>query len=97
MNIQIPHHQLNTLCKKNAITFLGLFGSYARNEATQDSDIDLLVDFNQTKSLFELARIKFSLEKIFNNEVDLVLRNSLKEKLKPYILKDLQTLYEKND
>lgn len=73
--------------------YLGIFGSQARGEAKPSSDVDILVDFDQPKSFFQLARIKEKLEKVFNNRVDLVLRTNIKEQLKPHIMHDLITLY----
>jgi len=96
MKLSINQKNLIDVCQSNNISYLGLFGSYSRGEEKKTSDIDLLVDFKETKSLFELARIKFSFEKIFHKEVDLVLKNSLKVELKTYIFNDLQTLYEEN-
>jgi len=87
--------QSNTdIFREQGIKYLGLFGSYARNEAKKDSDIDLLVDFRQTKSLFELADIVLFLRKILGKEVDLVDRKTLKRDFAPYIMQDLITVYE---
>ena len=94
MKLKKNQKNLVNVCLTNNISYLGLFGSYSRGEEKKTSDIDLLVDFKETKSLFELARIKFEFEDIFHKEVDLVIREGLKKELKPYILKDLQTLYE---
>src|SRR3989338_4807876 len=97
MSIHLPIQQINTVCKQEGITFLGLFGSYARNEETKKSDIDFLVEFDETKSLFELARVKHAFESLVLRKVDLVLKKNIKDRLKPYILKDLQTIYEKGN
>jgi len=75
--------------------FLGIFGSQARGDASENSDIDVLVDFNETKSFFELSRIQGELQNIFGKKVDLVLRAHIKKELKHSILKDLITIYEK--
>jgi len=83
------------MCNRENIVYLGLFGSQARGESTTKSDVDLLIDFDGFKSYFELAHIQQSLESILKKNVDLVLKNNIKESLKPYILKDLITLYEK--
>lgn len=92
----IPHgDKFKTVCNKQNITFLGIFGSQARGEATEQSDIDVLVDFNETKSFFELSHVQDELQNIFGSKVDLVLRTHIKEDLKPSILKDLITIYEK--
>ncbi|MEK6755716.1 MAG: nucleotidyltransferase family protein [Bacteroidota bacterium] len=66
---------------------LAIFGSVARNEATEESDIDILVEFGQPVGLFEFVRIKARLEKILNRPVDLVTPEALKKQLKERILK----------
>lgn len=88
--------QLHQICQQSDINYLGLFGSTARGQAKPDSDVDLVVDFNHTKSLFELSRIKQQLEAVFNKPVDLVIRKNIKPIIKPYIEQDLQSLYEQN-
>jgi hypothetical protein len=76
--------------------YLGLFGSHSRGEETPNSDVDLMYEFadNKTITLFGLARIKRSFEKILGKSVDLVSKKNIKERLKPYINKDLVTIYE---
>lgn len=86
---------ISKICQENKIIYLGLFGSYARNEAKDDSDVDLIVDFKEVPSLFGLARIKKSFEDVLEKDVDLVMKSNVKNRLKPYIYKDLQVLYEK--
>jgi len=82
------------LYKNQGVNYLGLFGSYARGEATTNSDIDLLIDFDQTKSLFELADISLFLKSLLGQKVDLIDRDSIKKALKPYIEQDLITVYK---
>ena len=83
-------------CQKHDVSYLGLFGSHARNEMTETSDIDLLFDFREgvRKSLFDIGGMVIELEEKFGKEVDLVQRNAIKPRLKPYILNELTTLYE---
>ena len=95
MKVTINQNLINTICDQEGIVYLGLFGSQARGDAKKASDVDLLVNFKQTKSLFQLVRIQEKLEGAFDKKVDLVLDTSIKELLKPYILKDLVTLYGK--
>lgn len=94
----IKKHQktIEKLAKENHISYLALFGSHARGDAKQDSDIDFLIDFNQPKSLFDLANIKISLEDILRKKVDLSFKGRIKKPLQPYIQQDLITLYEQN-
>lgn len=64
---------------------LGIFGSYARGEATPGSDMDFLVEFHEP-TLQKYLRLKEYLEKLFGCSVDLVLATALKPRLKPIIL-----------
>jgi predicted nucleotidyltransferase len=74
---------------------IGIFGSYARGEIKKSSDIDLLVDFRMRFGLLQLVRIERELSNILGIKVDLVTEKSLKnQKLKAYILNDLQIIYE---
>ena len=60
--------------KEFGVRQIGLFGSYARNEATQDSDIDFLVDFTkEKKSLHNLVYLGDFLEKLFKKRLTLLL------------------------
>ena len=75
-------------------SFIGLFGSYARNEETEQSDIDLVYDFQSpTFSLFDVVRIKEALLVKLNKRVDLISKNYINKHLKPFIEKDLKVLY----
>ena len=74
---------------------IGIFGSYARQEDSDESDIDILVRFKDTLSLLDLARIHRELSKVLGKEVDLVTEPSLKNrKLKQYIYNDLKIIFE---
>ena len=65
---------------------LELFGSVARDEATPDSDVDILVEFNQRTGLFGMFRLQDYLEDQLNCRVDLGTRGSLKPQLRQRIL-----------
>lgn len=73
---------------------IGVFGSYARGENTKKSDIDILYSFQNGIGIFQLVKIKDTLEKILNKKIDLVSENYVNEKIKPLIIKDLQVIYE---
>lgn len=68
---------------------LRLFGSVARNEATEDSDIDFLVEFNGQVSLFELIALQHFLEDLFRCNIDLGMEESLREHLRKPVLEDV--------
>lgn len=74
---------------------IGVFGSFARNENTPKSDIDILINFKNTISLFQLVKFERELSELLGIKVDLVTENALKNwKLKQYIEKDLQIIYQ---
>jgi len=74
-------------------SFIGLFGSYARNEETENSDIDILYAFEDKYSLFDLMHMKEFLHEKLNRRVDLVSKNYLNKHVKPFVEKDLKVLY----
>jgi len=86
---------LEDYCRQNQIKLFGLFGSFARGEEKADSDIDVIVDFMETKSLMEIGGIQYELEESLGRPVDLVSIRNIKPALKSNILKDLKVLYEK--
>lgn len=73
---------------------IGIFGSTARNEETNVSDLDILYQFYEPVSLFEKVRIISSLKESLQKEVDLISENSIHPYLKKYIYKDLKLIYE---
>ena len=87
--------QVDDICDKYGISYLGLFGSMARGEAKEDSDVDLLVKFddNSNIGLFELDRVQRDLEKRFGRKVDLITK--LNKYIQPEAMKDLKTIYER--
>ena len=66
---------------------LGLFGSYARGESRQASDLDFVVEL-ETKSFDAYMNLKMFLEDIFECPVDLVLVDTIKPRLRSTILKE---------
>ncbi len=66
---------------------LVLFGSYARNECREDSDIDFLVEFEEGRGLFDdFVHLLHFLRELLGKEIDLGEEHLLREELKPYII-----------
>ena len=82
------------VAKKNQISYLALFGSHARGEQKKDSDVDLLVKFNQPVDFFELYDVEKELENALHKKVDLVTVEGMSKYILPYIQPDLKILYE---
>lgn len=83
--------QQNYYSKNYGIKFIGLFGSFAKDEADEKSDIDILYTIEKGKklSLFSYLKLKKELEDYFHKKVDLVREETIKPQLKSYIHKDL--------
>ncbi len=76
---------------KLGVRRLGLFGSYARGDQNENSDIDILVEFSSGKKNFDnFINLAFLLEEIFHKKVELVTVESLSPYLKPYIMKEVE-------
>lgn len=73
--------------------YIGVFGSYARNEQTNNSDIDILVSFKNKVTLLDLSKIIRELSENINIKVDLISEKSLNEQIKEFILKDIKYIY----
>ncbi len=77
---------------------VGIFGSYARNEATEKSDIDILYELNEKfitnhqgfSAFARLSSIKEELKKLFGVDVDIAAKSGLSRTAQKYIMKDLQ-------
>lgn len=69
-----------------------VFGSVARGEADEKSDIDLLVDMEPDRSLFDLGGLLIDLQDILGCEVDVVTTNGLRERIRERVLKEAVVL-----
>ncbi len=78
-----------SLRRQYQVKSLGLFGSYVRGEQKSRSDLDLLVEFRETPSLFQFIRLENKLSEISGVKVDLVMKNSLKKTIGQHILKEV--------
>ncbi len=89
---EILKKELPTLKDKYHIDYLGIFGSFIRGEQTKTSDLDLLINFSITPSLFQFIRLEQLLSKILDVKVDLVLKDSLKPMIGKHILSEVKEL-----
>jgi uncharacterized protein len=65
-----------------------LFGSVARDEASADSDVDLLVEFSKPVGLFQFIELQQRLEELLDYKVDLGTSRSLKPRIKDQVLQE---------
>jgi predicted nucleotidyltransferase len=67
---------------------LRLFGSVAREEASADSDVDLLVSFRETPTFSGYMKLRIFLEDLLGARVDLITESGLRERVRPFVEKD---------
>lgn len=73
-----------------------LFGSFSRNEADNNSDVDILVELDYSQHIgLGFVKMKLDLEEALHKKVDLVSNNGISKHLLPFINKDKQLIYEK--
>ncbi|MBL7718149.1 MAG: nucleotidyltransferase family protein [Flavipsychrobacter sp.] len=78
----------SALVEKYNVKTLGLFGSYSRNDASDNSDVDLLVDFSEPIGI-EFVDLADELEDLLRHKVDLVSVKAVKQKYLELIQKDI--------
>lgn len=71
------------------VASIALFGSYARDEARPDSDVDLLVEFERPPTFLGYMDLVDHLEQLFGTRVDLATPNKLKPRARPYVEREL--------
>ncbi len=88
MNLSLnTKKSISKILIESGVKRAALFGSFARGDATKDSDIDLLIEFKgKKKSLLDLAALKIQLEESLGKHVDLITYNSLHPLLRDRIL-----------
>ena len=88
--------KLNSFCKANKIKKLSLFGSYLKNTASKDSDVDLLVEFEEDieYGLIDIARIERELADIIGKKVDLRTAEELSRYFRDSVVREAQVKYE---
>ncbi len=92
--IQDIQYKIAPILKKYGVVKAGVFGSYARGESHEESDIDLLVVFDKKTNYFDYMVLKDELEDSLGSKVDLVSERNIIPYFREYIYKDLQPIYE---
>jgi predicted nucleotidyltransferase len=77
------------LQQEYAVKTVGLFGSFADGTYTDNSDVDIMVEFERPVG-WQFFTLEKYLEKALNRKIDLVTANAVKEQLKPFIINQVQ-------
>ena len=99
IQIDVPYEQVADFCRRNHIRKLSLFGSVLRDDFDDESDVDLLVEFEEgfTPDFFSLYYIEQELSALLDNRrVDIVTPKALNRHLRPHVLTSMLTIYAEN-
>jgi predicted nucleotidyltransferase len=88
MKLEEVRSRILPILKRYGIRRASVFGSFARGEEREDSDIDILVEFEEGKSLLDLVGLKMDLEEALGRKVDVLTYKSLHPLLKDRILQE---------
>lgn len=86
---QVLRQSKPLLREQYQVTSLGIFGSYARGEQTAESDLDILIDYEQAPTLFQLVELRNYLSRQVGLKVDLVTKNGLKPRIQAKVLSEV--------
>jgi uncharacterized protein len=94
--IELPEAGIADICRRHQVRELSLFGSAARGEMRQDSDIDLLVDFlpDARPGLLGVAAMMRELTALLGRRVDLAVKPALKPLIRSGVLAEARLIYE---
>ncbi len=94
MNEQVKEirEKIIGVLRKHGVKRASLFGSIVRGELSDESDIDILIEFEGRKSLLDLAGLKIELEDMMKRGVDVITYNSLHPLLKERILREQEAI-----
>ena len=93
LSIPLIKEKISPVCKKHSIKRAYLFGSYARNEANENSDVDIPIE-GDIKSFFALGGIYADLEDALNTKLDLLSRLPDSAQFRENLKRDEVLLYE---
>lgn len=70
---------------------IGVFGSFVKSTQKRGSDIDILVEFREGEKTFDnYMELKFLLQRLLSRKVDLVIKDALKPRITPYVIKEVE-------
>jgi len=92
MELEELKNKIIPVLQRNDVKRAAVFGSFVREEQKEDSDIDILVEFEGKKSLLDLAELKIELEETLKRKVDVLTYNSLHPLLRDRILQEQKVI-----
>jgi len=90
--ITINKTAILSLAKQHGVKSICLFGSMARDDAGDNSDVDFLVELEQGRDLFDLGELLIDLQTLLQRKVDLVTKNALHPRIYAQVMEEAQPL-----
>lgn len=88
--------QIKRYFKDKPVLKAYLFGSYSREQATSESDIDILVELDYSQKIgLKFFQMQTELENILNHKVDLISNEALSPLIRPQVIRDRKLFYQK--
>lgn len=95
--IDLPMDEIRAFCERNHIRRLALFGSVLREDFGPESDVDVLVEFNEqaSASLLALGRMQVELSELLGRKVDFKTAGFLSRYFREQVVRDAVTVYQR--
>ena len=94
LTIPIIKNKISPICKRYGIAKAYLFGSYSRNDAHENSDVDLYIEPGAVQDLFIMSELRLDIMDARGTEVDLISELPESEVFKKNLARDKMLLYE---
>ena len=88
LSLRVHRDEVLRIAARHGAYNVRVFGSFARGQADADSDVDLLVDLEQGRSLFDLGGLLMDLQELLGRQVDVVTANGLRDRIRDRVLRE---------
>ncbi|NVM04803.1 MAG: nucleotidyltransferase domain-containing protein [Candidatus Helarchaeota archaeon] len=93
---QIKLQKIKNYFKDKPVKKAYLFGSYSRNSADEDSDLDIIVELDYSQHIgLKFVKMQLDLQEILQTKVDLLSEKAISKYIRPYIDNEKELIYEK--
>jgi uncharacterized protein len=90
--VRVKREEILAIARKHGASNVRVFGSIARGEADEESDIDLLVDLDAERSLFDLGALVIELNESIGHQVDVVTERGIRNRIRDRIVAEAVAL-----
>jgi predicted nucleotidyltransferase len=95
MSIAEIQEKIRPVLEEYEVGYAGVFGSVARGDDSPESDVDIVVSMSRPVGVYRFMELKERLEQVLGRKVDLVSRRAVNKYIRPYMERDVATVYGK--